>query len=68
MSPSDMESAKAGHTITFTSSPNTLEVNRVLDIEVLESIPTRDEFPLNVAFLVGSLTRLILARVLTSLT
>merc|ERR1719369_660284 len=68
MSPSDMESAKAGHTITFTSSPNTLEVNRVLETEVLEPIPIRDELPLNVAFLAGSLTRLILARVLTSLT
>merc|ERR1719285_74344 len=30
MSPSEMESAKAGHTITFTSSPRTLEVKILL--------------------------------------
>merc|ERR1719239_1502795 len=30
MSPSEMESAKAGHTITFTSSPRTLVVNILL--------------------------------------
>merc|ERR1719470_578888 len=33
MSPSEMESAKAGHTMTFTSSPRTLVVYRVLYME-----------------------------------
>merc|ERR550519_97791 len=67
ISPSEMESAKAGHTMIFTSSPSTLVVYRVLHKgPVLESRPNTGLILIVACLTVVSLERETLAKFLAS--
>merc|ERR1719153_1527070 len=67
ISPSEMESAKAGHTIIFTSSPSTLVVYRVLHKgPVLDSRPKTGLILIVACLTVVSLERETLAKFLAS--